>query len=114
MSLSERYKSVTAAAAILRDVFGPHAAKKIARQFDVSIPAAKVWLAGRFPEHRTQQLIDAVRAEITRTNERNLEILRQLERSGGNRAAAGTSDEVGACAPLSGAVVARVSRVRVG
>lgn len=66
------------AAAILRDVYGPHAAKKIARRFGVALITAKVWLAGRFPEHRTQELAAAVREELDRIDARNQEIRQRL------------------------------------
>lgn len=65
-------------AALLRDVYGPHAAKKIARGFGVSIAAAKVWLAGRFPENRTNDLVAAVRQELDRIDERNKQIRERL------------------------------------
>lgn len=66
MSLPEMGKSMTTAAAILRDVYGHGATKKIARRFNVSVHAAKVWLDGRFPESRTQQLAAIVREDIAR------------------------------------------------
>jgi len=88
MSLAEKVNRMSDAAAILRDTYSPHAAKKIARTFDVSIATAKVWLAGRFPEERTMQLKSAVDAELCRIEARNTEIRKQLglegRRSGGS------------------------------
>jgi hypothetical protein len=88
MSLTFWHKQMaSAAAAILRDVYGPNAAKKVARDFGVSIPAAKLWLAGRFPQARTLELKSAVDAELARIEQRNTEIRKQLGlegRRGGN------------------------------
>lgn len=66
------------AAAILRDVYGHGAAKKIARRFNVAVVTAKVWLAGRFPETRTQELAAVVREELDRIDERNKQIRKRL------------------------------------
>lgn len=66
------------ASVILRDVYGPNAAKKIARKFGVAVITAKVWLAGRFPESRTQELAAAVREELNRLDARNKQIREQL------------------------------------
>lgn len=78
MHISEKYKRMSDAAAILRDVYGPNAAKKISRRFGVAIITAKVWLAGRFPETRTQELAIVVREELDRIDARNKEIRRSL------------------------------------
>lgn len=85
---------MSAAAAILRDIYGPNAAKKIARQFGVAVITAKVWLAGRFPEHRTQELARAVEAELARIEARNTEIRNQLG-IGGRRGIAEADVEAG-------------------
>ncbi len=73
-------KPLTAAdcAAILRDVFRDNAAKKIAREFSVSLASARYWLAGSFPLARTRQLVIAVDAEIARIDARLTEIRQQL------------------------------------
>lgn len=76
--MSKKDKSVTEAA-ILRDVYGPNASKKIARRFGVAVVTAKVWLAGRFPEARTLELAAAVREELDRIDARNAEIRRLLD-----------------------------------
>ena len=55
LSLSEKANPVTPAAADLRRVYGPHAAKKIARRFGVAVVTAKLWLAGRTPAARHEE-----------------------------------------------------------
>jgi len=66
----------------LREVYGPNAAKKIAREFGVAIVTAKVWLAGRFPLARHEELARHIRAELARQETRRAEIRRQW--AGGN------------------------------
>jgi hypothetical protein len=52
VSLSEKHKSVSDAAIALRLVYGPNAAKKIARKFGIAVVTAKFWLSGRTPAVR--------------------------------------------------------------
>ena len=78
MSLPKAGTFMTDAAAILRHVYGHGATKKIARRFGVSVDAAKIWLAGRFPQNRTQELAAVVSEELDRIDARNQEIRRQL------------------------------------
>ena len=73
-------------AAILRHVYGPDATKKIARRFGVSVDAAKVWLAGRFPKSRTAELAATVREELDRIERRNAEIRKYLDDIGASLA----------------------------
>lgn len=112
MAISERYKRVSDTAAILREVYGPNAAKKIARRFGVAIVTAKVWLAGRFPENRTQELASIVREELDRIDARNKEIRMQLGLTNGGWNME-TSSKTGSGAPLHAAVVVRTAPTRV-
>lgn len=66
MSVSEKDKSVTAEAAALRLIYGPNAAKKIARQFDIAVVTAKFWLAGRMPVARRREIAAALVTECDR------------------------------------------------
>lgn len=114
MPMCKRYKSVTASAAMLRDVYGPNAAKKIARRFGVAVITAKVWLAGRFPEHRTRELALAVRDELDRIDRRNAEIRRQLEQAESDRGIGEARDEAAGRGSVGLAVKDRAEAHRVG
>lgn len=65
MSLFQKDRSVTAATD-LRFVYGPNAAKKIARRFGVAVVTAKLWLAGRTPAAREQEIARTLLAECSR------------------------------------------------
>jgi hypothetical protein len=54
------------AAADLRIIYGPNAAKKIARQFGIAVVTAKVWLSGRTPTARQGEIAEALLAECDR------------------------------------------------
>lgn len=82
MSLSKRYKPVTTAAADLREAYGQNAAKKIARDFGVAVVTAKVWLAGRFPMARREELAHRIAAKLDERDARSAEIRRRW--SGGD------------------------------
>ncbi|MGE5151192.1 MAG: hypothetical protein ACM3II_13810 [Rhodospirillaceae bacterium] len=82
MSLSQKDKSVITEAAALREVYGPHAAKKIARDFGVAIVTAKLWLAGRFPMARRDELAQRIRAELDRRDAISAEIRRRWATGG--------------------------------
>lgn len=82
MSLSQKYKSVTAAATDLRELYGPNAAKKIARDFGVAVVTAKVWLAGRFPLARREELAQRIAAKLDERDAKSAEIRRRW--SGGD------------------------------
>lgn len=92
--MSKRYIRMSDAAAILRDVYGHGAAKKIARRFNVAVRTSKAWLAGRFPENRTNELAAVVRAELERIDARNNEIRKRLGIGNGGGGLADTRDEV--------------------
>lgn len=66
MSLSRKHKSMSEAAADLRFVYGPNAAKKIARRFGVAVVTAKLWLAGRTPTAREREIARALLEECSR------------------------------------------------
>lgn len=81
LNIQKVYRAMCAnfnAAEILRDVFGANAAKKIAKRFDVAIITAKVWLAGRFPQTRLNELAAAVKEELETIERRHEEIRKQL------------------------------------
>lgn len=63
MYLSRKHNPMTSAAADLRLVYGPNAAKKIARQFGVAVVTAKLWLAGRTPAARHEEIRQALLAQ---------------------------------------------------
>jgi hypothetical protein len=65
VSLSEKHIPVNAAAD-LRVVYGPNAAKKIARKFGIAVVTAKVWLSGRTPTARQGEIAAALLAECDR------------------------------------------------
>jgi hypothetical protein len=54
------------AAADLRLIYGPNAAKKIARHFGIAVVTAKVWLSGRTPTARQGEIAEALLAECDR------------------------------------------------
>lgn len=95
-------------AAILRDVYGPNAAKKIARRFGVAVVTAKVWLAGRFPETRTRELAAVVAAELDRIDERNKQIRERLGIGNGDEPTGAGGEVVGSAD--SGRVVADIGQ----
>ena len=74
MSLSQKHKSMMAAAESLRLVYGPNAAKKIARSFNVAVVTAKLWLAGRAPTSREKEIAAALLAECLRLEAQIAEI----------------------------------------
>lgn len=76
--MSHRCNWMSDTAAILRDVYGHGAAKKIARRFNVAVRTSKAWLAGRFPETRTQELTAAIREELDKIDARHSQIRKQL------------------------------------
>jgi len=65
---------VTDAAASLRLVYGPNAAKKIARRFGIAVVTAKLWLAGRTPAARHEDIRRALLDECIRLEARLHEI----------------------------------------
>lgn len=95
MSLYRKHTRMSDAAAILRDVYGTNAAKKIARRFNVAVITAKVWLAGRFPEARTEELARAVGEELSRLEARHQQIRTQLGISNGTVGDVEASGEAG-------------------
>jgi hypothetical protein len=90
VSLSEKHKSMNEAAA-LRFVYEPNAAKHIARDFGVSVAAAKLWLAGRFPLARRQELAARIQARLDERDALAAEIRRQWA-GGSDGEAAGSVD----------------------
>lgn len=94
MSLTKMVRSMTDTAAILYDIYGRGGArKKIAREFGVSLASAQLWLAGRFPENRTEELRAAVREEIVNRYKRLAEIehILGITDGGGPRKASGAA-----------------------
>lgn len=69
MSLSQKYMRMTNAAADFRLVYGPNAAKKIARRFGIAVVTAKLWLSGRAPSAREAEIARALLVECTRLEE---------------------------------------------
>ena len=99
------------AGAILRDLFGRNAAKKIAREFNISVRTAKAWLAGLFPESRTNELVAVTRKELELIDARHRKIRKDLgiedeERRGGaaSRSAMGRGVDSGSAGPVGEAV----------
>lgn len=64
--MSYRYRQMTNAAADFRLVYGPGAAKKIARRFGIAVVTAKLWLAGRAPSAREREIAAALLSECDR------------------------------------------------
>lgn len=62
----KKYMPVTSQAAALRLVYGPNAAKKIARKFGIAVVTAKVWLSGRTPVARQHEIARALLDECVR------------------------------------------------
>lgn len=81
MSLYQKYIRMTVATD-LREVYGPNAAKKIARDFGVAVITAKVWLAGRFPVARHDELAERITARLNRRDELSAEIRRRWASGG--------------------------------
>lgn len=112
MSLCKRCNPVTSAAADLRLVYGPNAAKKIARRFGVAVVTAKLWLAGRTPAARHEQIRQALLAQADDLDAMVADIRRRWKQE----ATDGTDSEarrVGA-APGPRVAVARVEADRDG
>lgn len=70
---------MTSAAADLRLVYGPNAAKKIARRFGVAVVTAKLWLAGRTPVARHEQIRQALLAQADELDAMVADIRRRWE-----------------------------------
>ena len=83
MSPSKKDVSVNTPADALRIAYGPHAAKKIAREFNVALNTAKCWLAGRFPEARREELVQRIIAELDRQDIERDAIRRQIREARG-------------------------------
>lgn len=75
MAIPRSGKDVITAALALRTVYGQCATKKIARAFGVSLDTAKVWLTGRLPQARRQEIAAVLLAECDRI-ERELSAIR--------------------------------------
>jgi hypothetical protein len=71
---------VTETAAALRLVYGPNAAKKIARQFGIAVVTAKLWLSGRTPAARHYEIARELIEEAIRAEHLIVETRRRLER----------------------------------
>lgn len=69
----------------LRFAYGAGARKKIAREFNVSVETAKMWLSGQrqFPLARRAELAERIRERLIERDRLSNEIWRQLPR--GNR-----------------------------
>ncbi|HEV2100519.1 MAG TPA: hypothetical protein VGR45_16570 [Stellaceae bacterium] len=93
VSLSNLDKSVSLPdGRLLRAVFGAHAAKKISRVFGISIPTAKVWLDGRLPAARRDEISAVLDIELSVQHQR-IVALRQAIAAG--RASGGASEKPG-------------------
>jgi hypothetical protein len=68
------------AATLFRRLYGPHAAKQLARQHNVSASAAKKWLQGGWPEARLPAGIVHGYAEIERQVAQLAELEAELDR----------------------------------
>lgn len=68
MEISKKDIPVTREADALRFAYEPNAAKKIAREWGVAIVTAKLWLSGRFPIARREELAARI---VTRLEERD-------------------------------------------
>jgi ribosomal protein S18 acetylase RimI-like enzyme len=97
--MSKRDTSVTTATD-LRLVYGPNAAKKIARRFSVANVTAKIWLTGRLPQARRQEIARELIAECDRMEQRAVEIRRRWEAEAATNEA--TSTVAGDAADRSG------------
>jgi hypothetical protein len=75
--MSGKHTSVTTAAADLREAYGQNAAKKIARDFGVAVVTAKVWLGGRFPMARREEMAHRIAAKLDERDARSAEIRRR-------------------------------------
>lgn len=95
MSLCKRDKPVTSAATDLRTVYGPNAAKKIGREWGVAVVTAKLWLAGRFPLVRRDELARRIVAELDRQDVTRAEIRRRWAGDASAETSAVDSDRVG-------------------
>jgi ribosomal protein S18 acetylase RimI-like enzyme len=86
--MSKRDTSVTAATD-LRVIYGPNAAKKIARRFSVANVTAKIWLTGRLPQARRQEIARELIVECDRMEQRAAEIRRRWEAEAATNEATG-------------------------
>lgn len=64
--MSQKGKSMMDAAASMRLVYGPYAAKKISRRFGIAVRTAKKWLTGQTPTDRELEIAHALIAECDR------------------------------------------------
>ena len=110
MDISQKHKPVMTEAASLRLVYSPNAAKKIAREFGVSVATAKVWLAGRFPVARRDDLAQRINAELDRTEAMRAEIRRQWAGGGGEKDRALDSGRPHLAGPQADRLGRKVSR----
>lgn len=77
MAISEKDKSVTNEASVLRFIYGPNAAKKIARDWGVAVVTAKLWLSGKFPMARREELAAHIRERLDERDGLSAAIRRQ-------------------------------------
>lgn len=104
---------MTTAATDLRLVYGPNAAKKIARKFGVAVVTAKLWLAGRTPAARHEQIRQALLAQADELDAMVADIRRRWEQEATDETDSSATRRVGA-APGSRVAVARGEADRDG
>ena len=77
MDISGKDSLVTSESEALRFVYEPNAAKKIARDWGVAIVTAKLWLSGRFPVARREELAARITARLEERDAKSAAIRRQ-------------------------------------
>lgn len=91
MSLFKKHTSMTDVSADFRLVYGPCAAKKIARQFGIAVVTAKLWLSGRAPTSREKEIARVMLAECDRLETRIADTRRRWESLADEPTAEGSS-----------------------
>lgn len=71
-------------AAVLRRVYGRHAAKVLAREHQVSPSATKKWLAGEVPAARAGRVVAQARLRLDRRLDELAELEAELDRIAGD------------------------------
>ncbi len=77
MSLSQKHMPMVDAALDLKETYGHNAAKLIARDFGIAVVTAKVWLSGRVPLARREDLAMKITAKLDERDAKSAEIRRR-------------------------------------
>jgi hypothetical protein len=82
MSVSQKHMPMVDAALDLKEAYGHNAAKLIARDFGIAVVTAKVWLSGRVPLARREELAKRITTKLDERDAKSAEIRRRWQLGG--------------------------------